>query len=377
MIRFNCLTGDTSVHEQMEPSICKPNGFKPGESTHLQTHERPRTCSARNNPFDLANSDMLTPQLQLAVNDDAGKPIIRVHSNKFPTLKCPLESATVIRRRGLRESMVAAGEQEVIIQHWRYDFCQALGTQEECAALWRVLQRRAENARAQPNVRYVQVFENHGPRSGASLPHAHAQLLALPYIPLDQSRRLDLARQAHRRQAPVGGTRPNPFDIVMEEAREDGRVLVENEGCMAFLPYAQHRAYETWVVSKCNSAHIIDCEPQIELFAEAVRVALKMLYQERGDPSYNLLVRQWGTASAAADCGDVGGGVDGDDANAELWYRWHAVILPHSIRGNWAGIKGYGDFIPVRGTPEDHAERLRAWMHQPFEHKQEDLKRES
>lgn len=375
------------MHESLaETSASKPLGFQRGDSAHLQTHERPRTCSARNNPFDLANADMLTPPLQPAVLDDEGKPLIRVHSNKFPMLKHPLESAA-LRREGSRRSMVAAGAQEVVIQHWRYDYCQALGTAEECAALWRVLQQRSAQACAHPAVRYAQVMENHGPRSGASLPHAHAQVLALPFVPSGQRRRLALAREAHRRApappgAPAagGGTtrRPNPFDVALDEAREDGRVLVENDACAALVPYAQDRPYEVWVVSKCPDAPSLEREPRIEGCAEGVRRALKMLYQERSDPSYNLLVRQCGTTHEAAEGDDADDDMDGeDDDHPEQWYRWHVVILPHFVGGTWAGIKGYGDFIPVKGTPEDHAERLRAWLHRPFEHEPKDLKRES
>ena len=31
-------------------------------------------------------------------------------------------------------------------------------------------------------------------------------------------------------------------------------------------------------------------------------------------------------------------------------------------------MKGYGNFVPMTGTPEDHARQLRQWRDRPFEH---------
>ena len=369
MLRFNVLTGDTSMHEPLGEASSfteKPRGFgRSGAADHTRTHERPCTNSAPNNPFDLANAAMLPPLL--GCESDPAKaetPMIRTIPNKFPVLKLPLSRAAETvhgdsRFSNLRKRMPAAGRQEVIIQHWKYNHCQALSTREESALLWRVFQQRMATNADLAHVAYVQLLENHGVRSGASLPHPHAQLLALPFVPGDQLHRLELAHRHY-----VKSCKPeNPFDMAIEEARDAGRILVENSGCAAFVPYGLDRSYEIWIVSKCKGADTMVKEPRIEKFAECVRLSLKMLYQERDDPPYNMIVRQSPTQAPGG-----GGGAKGEGPAASLWYRWHAVILPHNAQSSWAGVKGYGNFVPMTGTPEDHSEQLRRWRNRPFEH---------
>lgn len=80
--------------------------------------------------------------------------------------------------------------------------------------------------------------------------------------------------------------------------------------------------------------------------AAAIRQVLLALYHLKSDPDYNSIVRQ-----AAM-----------DSANPNEWYRWHVVITPHSKFSKWAGIKGYGDFVPIMGTPEEHAQELKSCL---------------
>ena len=372
MLRFNLLTGDTSMHEPLGEASSftqKPRGFeRAARRGDSRTHERARTNRAQNNPFDLHNAAMLPALLASVPDPETKKPLVRVIPNKFPVLKIPLARAAEACDGGgsgggvggLRKSMPAAGRQEVVIQHWRYDRCQALSTREECKLLWRVLQQRVAANIGLEHVAYVQLIENHGVRSGASLPHPHAQLLALPFVPGDQHHRLDLARKHFEDRCEA---QANPFDVAIKEAREDGRMLFENNGCAAFVPYGLDKCCEIWVVSKCAEADTLAKEPCIDLCAEGVRQSLKMLYQEKDDPPYNLLVRQNRTQWAAAATATAG--VDGGRCP---WYRWHAVILPHNVHSRWAGVKGYGNFVPMTGTPEDHARQLRQWRDRPFEH---------
>ena len=397
-LRFNVLTGGTSCHipsRSLASYSDKPRGFsRPGlTGARVLQHQLPPCNLAPNAPFDLANAAMLPPFLQPPVLDAGGKPQIRVILNKFPVLSLPLsllsravtaevetgastctpsvQYAGDACEWGIRRHMPACGSQEVIIQHWRQNTCHALLEDDEVAALWRVLRQRVVANRALDHVRYVQVMENHGVRSGASLPHPHSQLLALPFVPGDQRARLGLAKAHWVRR----GKRRNPFDEAIDEARSAGRVLVENDACAVFVPFAVERAYEMWVVSKTPGATDLSHEEEhaVASIAVACRDALALLYHEKDDPSYNLLVRSAPLADAAGNAaGDTAGDVedvaDVDDPEGyRQWYRWHVVIIPHQVDSHWAGIKGYGDFIPSEGTPEDHAAALRRWRGEKVE----------
>ena len=76
-----------------------------------------------------------------------------------------------------------------------------------------------------------------------------------------------------------------------------------------------------------------------------------MLYAALDDPDYNIMLRN-GPSRPTDAPGDT------DEAPIADWYCWHLVIIPHG-GGDWAGIKGYGGFSAIKGTPEEHAQQLR------------------
>ena len=341
-LRFDLCTNVVSCHTAGQLKG-KPRGFASKQQTTLLTHLRPLT-SPRYNPFALENAKDLTAFIQPPTPDPCcpSKPLLRVISNKFPALKGSLSNARMhTLHAGTAANMIACGFQEVCISHWSWRSCQALMTREQMILLWETLRTRCVVNCAKENAKYVQVMENHGVRSGASLPHPHSQILALPFVPPDQMSRLQIAASWHQTH-----NARNIFDHVMDGARDDNRVLLETQHAIAFVPYAQNRSYEIWVVSK-TSPDMRD-EEYMDEMADMIRKCLLMLYCHLDDPDYNSIVRQsteslsFQTASPAKD-----------------WYRWHVVITQHGKRSRWAGIKGYGDFVPVNGTPEEHAEQLR------------------
>lgn len=317
----------------------KPRGYSTS-NRHIQTHERAQTVVVmRNgtlNPFDLRNSHLTSPVIQ-SVDDPTvpGQPMIRVVRNKFPVLCEPLESLDDCQATPpTMRSTPAAGWQEVVIQHWKYNTCEALMERKEVQLLWQVLKERVIAGVQRPHTRYVQVIENHGPRSGGSLPHPHSQVLCLPFVPPDQANRLSIAARYYAEHGSC------VLDDMAAEARRHKRVLVENDFCVAFVPFQLERHHEMWIMSK--SSPNMQQEPHIHAVASALHDCLKMLYLAKDDIDYNLIVRQ-----SAVDAGL-------DSAR----YKWHVCVIPHIRTSNWAGIKAYGDLVPIRGSPEQHAEDL-------------------
>ncbi|MFD7961622.1 galactose-1-phosphate uridylyltransferase [Streptomyces zaomyceticus] len=92
---------------------------------------------------------------------------------------------------------------------------------------------------ALPGVEQVYCFENRGAEIGVTLPHAHGQIYAFPYVAprtAAMRRRID----AHRAE-----TGRNLFDDVVDRERADGdRVVLETEHWIAFVPFAAHWPYE-------------------------------------------------------------------------------------------------------------------------------------
>ena len=348
-LRFDISTDIVSSHVSAQGGKLesKPRGFRSSSAADPPTHLR-SPSSPRYNPFDLSNANDLTPELEAFIMDPLHpyKPLIRVISNKFPALSAPLDTAQLrLSSNGVCGIMDPCGFQEVVIQHWHWNRCQALLTKDQMSLLWSVLQRRAQINLAKKNVQYVQIMENHGVRSGASLPHPHSQVLALPFVPPDQKVRLEIAAKWFQEKS------NNIFDHVMSSARADNRILIETEHAIAFIPFAVQRSYETWIMSKTCAK--MEDEKYMEEMAELVRRSLLMLYHLKDDPDYNAIVRQAVPV------------LNLDDDKMSDWYRWHVCVIPHGKQSKWAGIKGYGDFVPVTGTPEQHAATMRTCLDMP------------
>ncbi|MEV7532585.1 galactose-1-phosphate uridylyltransferase [Streptomyces hydrogenans] len=92
---------------------------------------------------------------------------------------------------------------------------------------------------ALPGVQQVYCFENRGREIGVTLPHAHGQIYAFPYVTprtAHTRRRIDEHRRATGR---------NLFDDLVARERADAeRVVLETEHWIAFVPYAAKWPYE-------------------------------------------------------------------------------------------------------------------------------------
>ena len=92
--------------------------------------------------------------------------------------------------------------------------------------------KRTEDLFANPDIRYVSVFENAGVAIGVTMPHPHGQIYALPFIPPLIQRELDSAQQYFLEQSTCLYCR------ILADELEDGRRLVAaNDSFVAFLPF--------------------------------------------------------------------------------------------------------------------------------------------
>ncbi|GGO88407.1 galactose-1-phosphate uridylyltransferase [Wenjunlia tyrosinilytica] len=96
-----------------------------------------------------------------------------------------------------------------------------------------------------PGVEQVFCFENRGKEIGVTLGHPHGQIYAYPFT-TPRTQRMTAAAAAHRAR-----TGRNLFDDVLAlEARDGGRVVVDAEHWIAFVPHAAHWPYEVHLYPK-------------------------------------------------------------------------------------------------------------------------------
>ncbi|MCC6461385.1 MAG: UDP-glucose--hexose-1-phosphate uridylyltransferase [Saprospiraceae bacterium] len=217
----------------------------------------------------------------------------------------------------------------------------------DLAAVRKVVDAWADEYRtlgAKPFVNYVQIFENKGAIMGCSNPHPHGQIWAQESIP-DEPLKKQRAQLAYwERQG-----RTLLSDYVQAELQKQERILFENEGFVALVPFWAVWPFEAMLVAKRPVARITDLdEPERDALAAAYR-QLTILYDNVFQTSfpYSAGIHQAPT-----------------DGEAHPEWHMHLIFYPPLLRS--ATVKkfmvGYEMLAnPQRDiTPEKAAEVLRS-----------------
>ncbi|MGA2421431.1 MAG: UDP-glucose--hexose-1-phosphate uridylyltransferase [Candidatus Acidiferrum sp.] len=93
--------------------------------------------------------------------------------------------------------------------------------------------------------KYVQIFENRGASMGASNPHPHCQIWANASVPNIPERELESFQEYNRR-----GKGCLLCDYLELEVRRDERIVCQNDGFVALIPFWAVWPFETMILSK-------------------------------------------------------------------------------------------------------------------------------
>ena len=244
-------------------------------------------------PFLEGHEDRTPPEVH-ALRPDGGAPdspgwLVRVVPNLYPALgdgdsaSLPDPLATGRGQPDLFSARPATGAHEVIVNTPR-----AVGSLAEldvdeletAMGVWR--ERMREHAEASE---YVHLIVNEGREAGASLPHTHAQLYALAFVPAA------VARERERFTAWYERTEGRNLleDLLQEEVRLRERVIAVDSDAVALCPYAARVPFQVQIVPRRPRARFDDDGP---LGAAILLDVLRRLEAELGGvPPFNLWVR--------------------------------------------------------------------------------------
>ncbi|MEW5944843.1 MAG: galactose-1-phosphate uridylyltransferase [bacterium] len=151
---------------------------------------------------------------------------------------------------------------------------------------------------ALPAIKYVFIFENKGEVVGVTLHHPHGQIYAFPFIPPRIERELESAR-LHRAAA----GRCLFCDIVAEEKRDGRRLLLENDGFAAVVPFFARYPYEVHVLSKEHRPSLADLTRREKTDLAFILKGVLLKYDNLFDVSfpYMMVVHQAPTDGGGAD----------------------------------------------------------------------------
>ena len=242
----------------------------------------------------------VVPNLYPALAEEGEEPR-EARSGEAGAFASPGDPLLESRRAGepdLFASRAAIGGHEVIVNAPEHVTAMAELSEERFAgaiATWR------ERMRAHSDAAYVQLVVNEGAGAGASLPHTHAQLYALPFVPAAVARERERAGAYSERTAGGGLL----SDVLVEEVRRRERLVAIDEEAALICPWASRSPYELRVVPRSAAARFEEDSGG----AAMIRTALRLLAERfGGSPELNLWVC---TAPRGAD-----------------HFHWHVDIAP-------------------------------------------------
>src|SRR5262249_11626655 len=165
------------------------------------------------------------------------------------------------------------GAHEVIVESPDHDATLATLSPARVADVFRAYRDRMRDLRKDPRFEYVTIFKNHGAAAGASLAHPHSQLIATPIVPIMVEEELEGALRYFRLKK-----RCIWCDIVHQERRGGGRVVLDEQGILVLSPFAPRFPFEVWILPAEHRASYEETEDaELAVLGEVVGEVLKRM----------------------------------------------------------------------------------------------------
>src|SRR5437763_14251383 len=229
-LRIDPLTGQRSI-------IAGDRAGRPGGQVSA---DPPPPLDPHTDPFAEGHEDRTPPEVY-AVRPNGGAPdtpgwTVRVVPNLYPALSESSEQPAPDANPDLFWAGPARGDHEVIVSAPDPVVSLAQLTAEQVAGAMEVWRERM---RAHPDAAYVHLIVNERREGGASLPHTHAQLYALDFVPAA------IARERERFGAYATRTMGANLlaELVREEVRRRERIVAIDGEAVLFAPYGSRVPY--------------------------------------------------------------------------------------------------------------------------------------
>lgn len=171
-----------------------------------------------------------------------------VFTNDFAAL-LPDTPAHDVSQNRFFQAEAETGTCRVICFSPRHDLTLAEMSPAEIRLVVDVWAEQVAELGSQPEIGYVQLFENRGAVMGSSNPHPHGQLWANRRIPSEPAKE-DLHQRAYfeRHASPL------LLDYLSAELAEGSRVVIENDHWVVLVPYWAVWPFETLLLPR---AHVL------------------------------------------------------------------------------------------------------------------------
>ncbi|MCX8170512.1 MAG: DUF4921 family protein [Candidatus Bathyarchaeota archaeon] len=257
--------------------------------------------------------------------------VIRCVPNLYPAFSPRKPGATLSPQADhIHVYMEALGYHEVLIESPNHDEHPSVSRIQQLVHVINALKDRVSFFMSREYVKYVSIFRNHGAKAGASLSHAHSQIIATPILPSIVEEERNVCEKYYVENGRC------VFCRIIEAEIDSERFIWENNGFVVFAPWAPTNPFEFWIFPKRHQSLILELtEDETRDLAETLRVSFGGLRNLLSDPPYNF----------------------GFHMIPEKHYHWHIEVYPSLA--TWAGFeKSTGIYINVM-PPEEAAKDLR------------------
>ncbi|MBX3413175.1 MAG: galactose-1-phosphate uridylyltransferase [Pirellulales bacterium] len=300
-------------------------------------HENAVRSAGTSCPF-CAGHEHETPGELFALRESPDAPWrVRVVPNRYPALEGQGELSSRVSAEGeFYVRVPASGAHEVIIETPRHVSRVGELSLVELTEVLGVYRERLHYHRRQARFRHATIFKNVGAAGGASIEHAHSQVMVTPIVPTLVAEELAAAALFHRAQG-----RCIFCDLAERELAAGARIVADHDGFTAIAAFASRLPWETWVLPRRHAGDFDRLsDDELARLAVALHDTLAALEAVLEPVAYNLVLH---TAPFDTSCAEH--------------YHWHIEIIPRVTKT--AGFEwGSGCYVnPL--APEVAAARLR------------------
>ena len=209
--------------------------------------------------------------------------IVRCVPNLYPAFTPPDDSENA----EVKESPFLAraiGHHEVLIESPNHDEHPGEARISQLTHVINAYLDRLKALSSKTYVRYVSIFRNHGREAGASLSHAHTQIIAAPFVPAILEEELGACTKKWKENEECA------FCNILKRERDSQRFVWENKSFLVFAPWASVHPLEFWIAPKRHQPTLMDISnDEVEDLAKVLRLSFGGLKSLLNDPPYNFV----------------------------------------------------------------------------------------
>ncbi|MDD2629559.1 MAG: galactose-1-phosphate uridylyltransferase [Limnochordia bacterium] len=283
--------------------IASERGKRPHDFRIAHQEKRGGEC-----PFCYGNEHQTPPEIAVTGRDPdiPNTPgwTVRVVPNKFPALSLEAQGINEVVHVPYK-AINGIGVHEVLVESPHHDSTFGTHSIGQLKSIIAMLLQRYYDLRTNPKLKYLQFFKNSGRIAGASLEHAHCQLIATPLVPVVIATETRIATDYFQRHGRC------LYCDMLEVELSGTRVVELNDDFLLFCPFASRFPYEMWIMPRRHSHDFgLITDQEISTFCHILSTGIRRLESAFDVIPYNMVLH-----TAPWEIGHE-------------HYHWHLEILP-------------------------------------------------